>query len=198
MNKQSSPYQSLVTLCETAEINKNAKDADQILGFICAISAAPIQLELQDWLPGLWADGQTPSFSNEQLAVEFATAAMQFHDACLSSYQEPIALALPTQGWINESLQITEQGRHFAFGYLSGFQSVEDIWLNIGMAKEGALEQLLQTSTLLISKMANPAGDDPQMLAVFDQLPEMDEIVASLPLLLSTLGHFSLQENKHE
>jgi len=195
MNKKTSPYQALVALCEIPEIKKNAKNVDQILGFICAISAAPAQLELQDWLPGLWAEGQTPSFSNEQLAVEFATAAMQFYDACLSSYQEPIALTLPTQGWINESLEITEQGRHFAFGYLSGFQSVEDIWQNIGMEAEGPLEQLLQTTTLLLSKIANPAGDDPQMLAVFNQLPEMDEIVSSLPLLLSTLGHFSLQVN---
>ena len=197
MNKQTSPYEALTSLCELAEIKNNVKDVDHMLGFICAISSAPIQLELQDWLPGLWADGQTPSFSNEQLAVEFATAGMQFYDACLSSYQEPIALTLPTQGWINESLEITEQGRHFAFGYLSGFQSVEDIWQNIAMAKEGSLEQLLQTSTLLISKMADPAGDDPQMLAVFNQLPEMDEIISSLPLLLSTLGHFSLQVNDH-
>lgn len=197
MNKQRSPYQTLVALCEIAEIKKNAKDADQILGFICAISAAPIQLELQDWLPGLWADGQTPSFSNERLAVEFATAAMQFYDACLSSYQEPIALTLPTQGWINESLEITGQGRSFAFGYLAGFQSVEDIWQNIEMAEGGSLEQLLQTSTLLLSKIANPAGDDPHMLTVFNQLPEADEIISSLPLLLSTLGHFSLQVNDH-
>jgi len=197
MKKQSPPYQALVTLCEIAEIKNNAKDVDQILGFICAISATPAQLELQDWLPGLWAEGQTPSFSNEQLAVEFSTAGIQFYDTCLSSYQEPIALALPTQGWINESLEITEQGQSFAFGYLSAFQRVENIWQNTEMAKEGTLEQLLQTTTLLISKMANPAGDDPQMLAVFNQLPEMDEIVSSLPLLLSTLGHFSLQVNDH-
>lgn len=197
MNKLTSPYQALVALCEIAEIKKNAKDADQILGFICAISAAPMQLELQDWLPGLWAEGQTPSFSNEQLAVEFSTAGMQFYDACLSSYQQSIALKLPTPGWINESLEITEQGRSFASGYLSGFQSIEEIWQNIEMAKEGTLEQLLQTSTLLLTKMANPGNDDPQMLAVFDQLPEMDEIVSSLPLLLSTLGHFSLQVNDH-
>lgn len=197
MNKKISPYQALAALCEIAEIKKNAKDADQILGFICAISAAPTQLELQDWLPCLWAEGQAPSFSNEQLAVEFATAAMQFYDACLSCYQEPVALRLPTKGWINESLQITGQGRSFACGYLAGFQSVEEIWQNIEMAEGGTLEQLLQTSTLLLSKMANPSNDDPHMLTVFNQLPEMDEIISSLALLLSTLGHFSLQAHDH-
>ncbi|MFT6925070.1 MAG: yecA family protein [Psychromonas sp.] len=197
MNKQSSPYQPLLALCEIAEIKKSALDADQMLGFICAISASPVQLELQDWLPGLWAEGQTPSFSNEQLAVEFATAAMQFYDACFTGYQQSAALVLPTQDWINESLQITAQGRHFACGYLSGFQHVEEIWQTIGMTEEGTLAQLLQTTTLLLSKMADNGDDQAQMLAVYNQLPEMDEIVSSLPLLLSTLGHFSLQVNNH-
>jgi yecA family protein len=194
MNKQTNPYQALVALCEIAEIKKNALDVDQMLGFICAISAAPTQLDLQDWLPCLWAEGQTPSFSNEQLAVEFATAGMQFYDACLTGYQQSIALRLPTQRWINEWLEITEQGSRFALGYLSGFQRVEP---NIVMPEEGQLEQLLQTTTLLLSKMANPSNDDPQMLTLFNQLPEMNEIVSSLPLLLGTLGHFSLQANDH-
>lgn len=195
MNKQNFPYQALIALCEIAEIKKNALDADQMLGFICAISANPSQLELQDWLPCLWAEGRSPSFSNEQLAVEFATAGMQFYDACLTSYEQSIALTLPTQRWINESLEITAQGRGFAFGYLSGFQSVEQ---NIEMAEEGKLEQLLQTTTLLLSKMTNSSNNDPQMLTLFNQLPEMDEIVSSLPLLLSTLGHYSLQANDHD
>jgi yecA family protein len=195
MNKQNSPYQALVALCEIAEIKKNVLDVDQMLGVICAISAAPSQLDLQDWLPCLWAEGQTPSFSNEQLAVEFATAGMQFYDACLTRYQESIALTLPTQRWINESLEITEQGSHFALGYLSGFQSIEQ---HIEIVEEGKLEQLLQTTTLLLSKIANPSGDNPDMLTLFNQLPEMDEIVSSLPLLLGTLGHFSLQANSHD
>ncbi|ABM03142.1 yecA family protein [Psychromonas ingrahamii 37] len=195
MNKQTSPYQALVALCEIAEIKKNALDVDQMLGFICAISASPTQLDLQDWLPCLWAEGLMPSFSNEQLAVEFATACMQFYDACLTGYQQSIALVLPTQRWINESLEITEQGSRFASGYLSGFQSIEQ---NIEIVKEGTLEQLLQTATLLLSKITNPSGDNLEMLTLFNQLPEVDEIVSSLPLLLGTLGHFSLQANYHD
>jgi yecA family protein len=198
MNKNTPPYQALMALCEIPEIKNNAKDGHQILGFICAISSTPVQLDVQDWLPCLWADGCIPSFSNEQLAVEFASASMQFYDACLSSYQQSTALLLPTEQWLNASLHITEQGRSFAFGYLSGFQSVAEIWQNITMEPEGAFEQVVQTTTLLLSKMANPAGDDPQMQAVFNQLPEMREIISSLPLLLSTLGHFSMQENHHD
>lgn len=198
MNKNTILYQALIELCEIPEIKNNAKDSHQILGFICAISSTPVQLDVQDWLPGLWKDGQAPSFSNERLAIEFASASMQFYDACLSSYQQSTALILPTQQWLNESLQITEQGRSFAFGYLSGFQSVEEIWQNILLDPEGAFEQVVQTTTLLLSKMASPAGDDPKMLAVFNQLPEMNEIISSLPLLLSTLGHFSVQENNYD
>jgi hypothetical protein len=195
MNKQTSPYQALVAICEVPEIKKNALDVDQMLGIICAVSAAPTQLDLQDWLPCLWAEGQTPSFSNQQLAVEFAAAGMQFYDACLTGYQQSIALTLPTQRWINKSLEITEQGSRFALGYLSGFQSIEQ---NIEIVEEAKLVQLLQTTTLLLSKIAHPNGDNPDMLTVFNQLPEMDEIVSSLPLLLGTVGHFSLQANNYD
>jgi len=197
MNKQTFPYQALVELCEIPEIKNNAKDVHQILGFICAACGAPAQLELQDWLPALWAEGRTHSFTNEQLAIDFATASMQFHDACLASYRQSTPLVLPTRQWLNESLEITESGRSFALGYLSGFRHVEEIWKTIWIEPAGSLEQILQTATLLLSKVANPSGDDPQMQALFKQLPEMDEIVSSLPLLLSTLGHLSVQVNHH-
>ncbi|HEY5715681.1 MAG TPA: UPF0149 family protein [Psychromonas sp.] len=197
MDKQTFPYQTLIELCEIAEIKKNAKDAQQMLGFICAICSAPEQVDLQQWLPYLWTEGQAPSFSNEQLAIDFATAARQFYDACLANYKQAIPLLLPTSQWLNEFLQVTEKGRNFALGYLSGFQHVEQNWLDVWIEPESSLEQLLQTTTLLLSKMANSAGDDPQLLSLFAQLPEVEEIVSSLPLLLSTLGHLSLQVNEH-
>ena len=77
------------------------------------------------------------------------------------------------------------------------FNMLRKFWQTIEMTEEGTLAQLLQTTTLLLSKMAESGDDQPQMLAVYNQLPEMDEIVSSLPLLLSTLGHFSLQVNNH-
>ena len=197
MNKQTFPYQALVELCEIPEIKNNAKDADQMLGVICAMCSAPAQLDVQDWLPHLWPEGQSPSFSNEQLAIDFAAASMQFYDACSLHYQQATPLVLPTSQWLNESLEISANGRHFAVGYLSGFQHVEATWQNIVIQPESSLEQILQTTTLLLSKIASPAGDDPQLLSLFNQLPEMDEIVSSLPLLLSTLGHLLTQESEH-
>ncbi|WP_372882661.1 UPF0149 family protein [Psychromonas sp.] len=195
MNKQTYPYQALIELCAVPEIKNNAKNAQQMLGFICAVCSAPVELELQEWLPYLWNEDQTPSFSNEQLAVDFAAATTQFYDACLAGCQQASPLLLPTSLWLNESSQLTEQGKSFAIGYLSGFQHVEEIWQNIWIEPASSLEQILQTTTLLLGKLANPATDDPQLLNLFEQLPQADEIVASLPLLLSTLGHLSAQVN---
>ncbi|MGB5446901.1 MAG: UPF0149 family protein [Psychromonas sp.] len=195
MNKKTFPYQALTELCAVPEIKNNAKDAQQMLGFICAISAAPIEQELQAWLPYLWADGQTPSFSNEQLAIDFASAATQFYNTCYASYQQKSPLVLPTAQWLNESSQLTEQGESFALGYLSGFEHIEETWQTVWIEPESSLEQILQTTTLLLNKLANPSADDPQLLSLFAQLPEVQEIVSSLPLLLTTLGYLSLQVN---
>jgi len=198
MNNYTQPYQQLIELCDNTEINSNVKDVHEMLGFICAISSSPESLELQEWLPHLWKQGVSPTFSQQQLAVDFASAVIQFYDACIAQYQQATALLLPTEQWLDEYSQITGQGINFAIGYLSGFHHVEQCWDSVNIESGSEFEQILQTTTLLLSKVAAPNTDDPQMQDLFNQLPQFNEIAASLPLLISTLGFLALQVKAHE
>ena len=192
MNTQPKAYQALVELGQIPEIKDNAREINEMLGFISVIAATPEPLDLQDWFPLLWAQGLAPSFSNETLASDFAAATLQFYEDCLVNYQQSTPLSLPAELWLNEYQQVTEQGIAFASGYLAGFHSTEDIWQSLNLIPGSEPEQLLQTTMLLLSKMATPNSNDPQMQALFVQLPGMDEIISSLPSLLSALGHFSV------
>jgi yecA family protein len=191
-------YVKIVALCKNTEINDNVKELHEILGFICAISCAPAPLELQEWLPQLWKKGVSPTFSQQQLAIDFATAVLQFHDDCLAHFQQATTLHLPTELWLDQSSQITDNGQYFAVGYLSGFHCIEDSWNNTEIEAGSDFEQVLQTTTLLLSKVANPDNNAPEMQSLFSQLPDFNEIVTSLPMLISTLGFFSLQVKEHE
>lgn len=192
MNTSVNPYQVLSELYQQTEINTNARDFNEILGFICCIAASPQPIELADWFPHLWKNG-SPSFSHELLANDFAAAILQFYEGCLKQYQQAEPLLLPTALWLNESGQITEQGSAFASGYLTGFNRTETIWQNTNLAMGSEPEQLLQTSLLLLSKMALANGVDQQMQQLFVELPEMDEIISTVPALIGALGNFSMQ-----
>jgi yecA family protein len=197
MNQAIQAYQALVELCQNREIKDNAREVNELLGIISAMAASPEPLELQQWFPCLWMQAEEPSFSCESLAVDFAQAVLQFYQHCLLNYQQAKPLSLPTSLWLKEQ-QITAQGSAFASGYLSGFQYNEQSWQALNLPPESEQGQLLQTTILLLSKMANPNSSDPQMQALFMQLPDMQEIVNSLPQLLSVLGHFSVVVEHHE
>lgn len=198
MNRSIKPYQALVELCQNPEIKNNTREVNEMLGFICVMAASPEPLELQDWFPYLWKQESEPSFSSETLAVDFGSAVLQFYENCLLNYQQVKPLILPGECWLNEYQQVTEQGIAFASGYLSGFHLTEESWQTLNLAPGSEPEQLLQTSMLLLSKMATPDSNDPQMQALFVQLPGMQEIISSLPSLLSALGHFSTVVDNHE
>ena len=198
MNRAITPYQALVELCLNSEIKDSAREVNEMLGFICVMAASPEPLELQEWFPFLWKQESEPSFSSETLAVDFAQAVLQFYENCLLNYQQAKPLILPTEMWLNEYGEVTEQGSAFASGYLSGFHSSEESWQTLNLVPGSEPEQLLQTSMLLLSKMATPNSNDPQMQALFMQLPSMQEIITSLPQLLGVLGHFSVVADNNE
>ncbi|MEH6454128.1 MAG: YecA family protein [Psychromonas sp.] len=135
---------------------------------------------------------------HEILGIDFATAVLAFNDDCLVNFQQATALLLPTAQWLDQFAQITEQGQNFAVGYLSGFHRIEDSWNTMEIESGSDFEQILQTTTLLLSKLANPNTDDLEMQNLFEQLPDFNEIVASLPMLVSTLGFFALQVKNDE
>ena len=198
MNRSIKPYQALVALCQNPEIKNSAREVNEMLGVICAMAASPEPLELQEWFPYLWKQESEPSFSSETLAVDFAQAVLQFYENCLLNYQQAKPLLLPTELWLNEYGEVSEQGIAFASGYLSGFHNSEESWQTLNLVPGSEPEQLLQTSMLLLSKMATPNSNDPQMQALFVQLPGMPEIVSSLSQLLGALGHFSAVADNNE
>ncbi len=198
MQQKSKPYQALVELCQHPEIKNNAREVNEMLGVICVMAASPEPLELQQWFPCLWANEKEPSFSDEGLAVGFAAAVLQYYEHCLLHYQQAKPLLLPKQCWLNKDQQVTEQGRAFACGYLSGFHYNEVNWQALNWSPGSEPEQLLQTSMLLLSKMATPESNDPQMQALFAQLPDMPEIVASVAQLLAVLGNVSTRVNNDD
>jgi hypothetical protein len=163
-----------------------------MLGFICVTAASPEPLDLQEWFPNLWNQGRTPSFNSETVAVDFASAVLQFYENCLLNYQQSTPLILPTELWLNEQQEVTKQGIVFASACLAAFQDREESWQNLNLAPESEAGQLLQTTILLLSKMALSHSDDPQRQILFAQLPDMHEIVTALPQLLSALGNSSV------
>ena len=198
MKNVSTPYQALFEIYQYSEVKNNVREVDEMLGFICAIAASPVPLELQDWFPYLWKQGVEPSFANEKLAIDFASATLAFYENCLLNYQQCKPLVLPDGCWLDKSQLVSGQGVAFASGYLLAFNSIEAYWQALNLPAGSEPDQLLQTSMLLLSKMATSETTDLQMQALFAQLPDLPEIVSALPRLLSTLGHFSVQVNHNE
>lgn len=184
--------QAVIDLYEISEIKESNRDVHESLGFVTAVALAPQRVELQNWLPLLAKKGTELSFSNEQLASDFAAVMLAFYEQCFIRSQTLTPLNLPVQLWQDENSQITKQGRLFAIGFLSGFQLIETMWDELELPAGSESEQILQTTMLLLSKMAGLNSDDPQMQTLFERLPNMVEIVNSVPTLLSALGHISV------
>lgn len=198
MRNSNNAFQPLIAAYNHNDVEQNIREPHEVLGFICAISASPMPLELDDWFPLLWKNNVDPSFADEELAAEFATAALQFQAHCQTSYRQSNGLNLPVDNWLNDDSQLTVEGSQFASGYLLAFHAIEAYWQALNLQPGSEPAQLLQTTMLLLSKMATPDTEEPEMQTLFTQLPEPKEIVQVLPQLLMTLGHFSLSVQEHE
>lgn len=198
MNNVNSSYQQLISVFHESEIQEGARDFHELLGYISAISASPQPLEIHEWLPDLWRQGVQPSFSTEKLASDFASAVLGFYEDCLTNYHLNQPLDLPVISWLDQSEGVSGEGIAFASGYLFAFDSIEEYWQALNLPEDSESNQLLQTSMLLLSKMATPNVVEPEMEALFNQLPAMTEIVAVLPRLLATLGYFSVSVKSHD
>lgn len=189
--------QAVIDLYEIHEIQESNRDVHESLGLITAVALSPQGVELQNWLPLLAKQGFDFTFSNRQLASDFSTVTLAFYEQCFSCYQSLTPLNLPSELWLDENLQISRQGALFAIGFLSGFQSIEVMCNTLALKSGSESEHILQTTMLLLSKMASLNSDDPKMQILFGQLPSMVEIINAVPTLLSALGHILL-EGKNE
>ena len=192
MTNSTNPFEPLMEIYQHEEVKKTIRSAHELVGFLCCIAASPKPLALDKWFPNLWKDGIDPSFADEMLAVDFATAALASYECCLFSYREFSHLFLPTNDWIDTDANPTEQASLFAAGYLSAFTLTESHWQNLNLTPDSNTDKLLQTTMLLLSKMASPNTIDPEMKALFDELPDMPDIIDILAQLLTTLGNVSV------
>jgi uncharacterized protein len=198
MTHSNYPFQPLIAAYDHHDVKQYLREPHEVLGFICAIAASPSLVELHDWFPFLWKNNVDPSFADEEIAAEFATAALQFQAHCQTSYRQSKGLNLPVDDWLHDDSQFTAEGSCFASGYLLASHAIEVHWQALNLQQGSEPEQLLQTTMLLLSKMATPNTDESEMQVLFAQLPEAKEIVRVLPQLLMTLGNFSVSVQNDE
>tara|TARA_R110001583_G_scaffold16561_17_gene67911 strand:- start:6290 stop:6895 length:606 start_codon:yes stop_codon:yes gene_type:complete len=185
-------YQDLQTLYQIADINENCIDIDFAYAFIAAMASS--ELDLSQWMPMLFVNADE-SLSSEKVANNFAQAVLAIYENCRDRLQQQLPLYIPDEKSLVEGenvLPYDEAIHHqkisqFAKGYLQALMLIDNV--QALRFPEGSVEgNLQQTCLLLLDKLANPQTTDPQKLALFEQLPSSDEIIALLPILLSRYG----------
>lgn len=162
------------------------------IGFICSVQALPELLDLDQWLHYLWQSEAEVSFDNEQQATAYAEKVLALTHEIQSAYQEAIPLnGLQCEHWLTPDNVLTAHAVEFCSGFLAAIELFNEQWESV----EGDTnsENILQTTILLLTKIAPVDANDPQFLAIVDQLPEYHEILAILPQLLSNLAYSAAQ-----
>jgi len=162
------------------------------IGFICSVQAQPSLLELDEWLHYLWKENECISFEDEKQATEYAENILSFVSEIQALYQQALPLsALNCENWLDDKGQISTNALQFATGFLNAIELFNEHWVSV--ENHESTENLLQTSILLLSKITPIEDQDPQMQAIFTQLPNFDEILKILPQLLSNLAYGAAQ-----
>lgn len=188
---QNNIFTDFVTFNETHPLAENLKPAYYQLGLICSLQALPTLLDLEKWLLHLWQD-QTISFDNERQAAEYAQKVLELVGAVQSSYEEALPLSeLGCTTWLNEDQLVGQNGVEFAAGFLAAIELFNAEWLVV--EHDENTQNILQTTILLLTKLAPPEEVDQQLIDLFEQLPAFSEILHILPQLLSNLAFSAAQ-----
>ncbi|WP_413699393.1 hypothetical protein ACLKMH_18255 [Psychromonas sp. KJ10-10] len=173
-------YQELQNLYAITEIKENCVDVDFAYAFISAMASS--ELDLYQWMPMLFVNAEE-SLSSEEVATKLAQKVLAIYENC----QEKLSLQMP--------IYIPQEGIiQFANGYLQALMLIDNVQA-LRFVEGSAEENLQQTCLLLLDKLATPETNDAQKLAMFEQLPSSEEIVALLPSLLSHYGAQCLRFN---
>lgn len=157
------------------------------LGFICSVQALPELVDLEQWLPYLWQDQSDISFENEQQATEYAQKVLTLVANIKGLYEQGLPLNdLNTLQWLDDQQQLHLDAVQFSAGFLAAIALFNAHW--VALESDENTQNILQTTILLLTKLAPPEEVDQQMLDLFQQLPEFAEIVQILPQLLSNLA----------
>jgi len=178
--------------------NENLKQREHLhnpyyqLGFICSVQALPEQVDLEQWLAYLWLDGVDISFDNEQQATEYAKNVLKLVSEIQNLYQHAMPLNdLNCNQWLSEQQILSNEASQFSAGFLAAIEHFNTQWAAVD--EQPNTQNMLQTTILLLSKLAAAENIDQQRLALFEQLPDPVEILQILPQLLSNLAYSAAQ-----
>ena len=158
------------------------------LGFICSVQALPEMVELEQWLSYLWLEGVDISFDGEEQASEYAKKVLNLVAEIQQMYQQAIPLeGLNSQQWLTQENALTDDAIAFASGFLVAIELFSDQWTSV--EQDVNTQNILQTTILLLSKLAPAENIDKQHKELLAQLPEPIEILRILPQLLSNLAY---------
>ena len=145
-------------------------------------------VDLEQWLSYLWLDGVDISFDDEEQATEYAKKVLTLVSDIQKLYQQAIPLDdLNSQQWLTQENVLTDDAIAFASGFLVAIELFSAQWTSI--EQDANTQNILQTTILLLSKLAPAENIDAQHKALLAQLPEPVEILRILPQLLSNLAY---------
>lgn len=188
---------------EFIDYNENCQQSLQLhpsyyqLGFICSVQAIPEIVDLEQWLAYLWQKGDDISFENELQAADFANNVLKLVAELQRLYEQAIPLnALDCDSWIGRDQTLSNDARYFSAGFLAAIELFNAQWLMLEDDPEA--QNLLQTTILLLTKMAPSETIDPALIEIFEQLPDVAEIVKILPQLISNLAYSAASTNTEQ
>ncbi|MBB1272427.1 UPF0149 family protein [Psychromonas sp. SR45-3] len=185
---QSNVFMDFIRYSENCQQLQQLRPTYYQLGFICSVQALPELIDLEQWLGYLWQEGADMTFENQQQAADFANNVLKLVAELQSLYQQAIPLnGLNCKTWIDNEQILSVNAVQFSAGFLAAIELFNSHWLGLEDQPEG--QNLLQTTILLLSKLAPAEDVDQTLLDLFQQLPETDEILQILPQLLSNLAY---------
>ena len=186
-------------LMSFSDFNKNHPLGDKLqpayfqLGFICSVQAVPEIIDLEKWLTYLWRDGVI-SFDNEKQATEYAQGVLTMLAEIDRLYEQATPLdQLECLEWLSEQQWLSKDAMLFASGFLAAIEIFNTEWMR--MEGDESVQNLLQTTVLLLTKLTIDENTPAELLDLFEQLPEVEEILKILPSLMSNLAYSAAQSS---
>ncbi|MEL0628753.1 UPF0149 family protein [Psychromonas aquatilis] len=191
-NQDNKIISEFIDFIDNHQQQEDLQSAYYQLGFICSVQALPELVELEQWLNMMSRGEQPINFEDQAQAVEYAQWILQVVEYIQVQYQQAIPLTdLHCEAWLDEQNKISNRGAEFAKGFLEAVQLFNENWLII--EDSASTQNLFQTTLLLLTKLNPPQQMPAELVTLFTDLPESDEIIAILPQLLSNLAYHAAQ-----
>ena len=190
---QSNFFMDFIDFNKSHLLTESLQPAYYQLGFMCNVQALPELIDLERWLAYLWCNGKV-SFENESQAIEYAQTVLSLTADIANLYENAVPLdLLDCTQWVNEKDIVSENAINFATGFLAAVEVFDKEWAEI--EKNETAQNMLQTTILLLTKLTKNEHTPPELLALFEQLPENAEILKILPSLISNLAYSASQSS---